>query len=81
MNVKVKLFALAAQLAGTNLLEVSLDGGATVADLRRRLTDAVPALAPMMPHLLISINSDYAIEAMTIPPGAEVACFPPVSGG
>jgi molybdopterin converting factor small subunit len=34
-----------------------------------------------MGHTLISINQEYVFDEVVIPPGAEIALFPPVSGG
>jgi molybdopterin converting factor small subunit len=36
----------------------------------------------LLPQMLIAINADYAgDDESLIPPGAEVAAIPPVSGG
>ena len=81
MMVRVKLFALAAQLAATDELEVKLDAGRSVGDLRRALADKCPALTAIMPHLMFAVNSEYAADSTQIPLSAEIACIPPVSGG
>jgi len=81
VRVDVKLFALARDRAGVPSLAVDLPEPATVADLRRSLAVACPALAPLLPSLMIAVDSDYADDARAIPPGAEVAAIPPVSGG
>ncbi len=81
MNVRVQLFAIAKQLAEREAVELTLPDGATVADLRRALSDAVPALSPVLPHVLFAIDSEYADEMTEISPSAAVACIPPVSGG
>ena len=42
----------------------------------------VPTLGPLLPSCRIAINAEYAVDdRQTIPPGAEVAAIPPVSGG
>jgi molybdopterin converting factor subunit 1 len=81
MTVKVLLFARARDLAGSGELTLELPASSTVASLREALKEAVPALQPLLPRLHIAVNNDYASEADVIPPHAEVACFPPVSGG
>jgi len=81
MNVHVLLFASARDLAGRSDVPLELPAGATVAELREALRQAAPALAPVLATLHVAINSDYASNEDVIPPGAEVACFPPVSGG
>jgi molybdopterin converting factor small subunit len=34
-----------------------------------------------LPSALISINREFAFEDDLVPPAAEIAVFPPVSGG
>ena len=80
-NIRVRLFAVARQLAGCDALEMKLAEGATIADLRRALAERAPALAAVLPHVLFSVNAEYAANDRVIPLGAEVACIPPVSGG
>ena len=80
-TVTVRLFARARDLAGAEALSVELPPGATVADLRRKLAGAVPALAGLLERSAIGVNEEYAADDTLIPAGAEVAIIPPVSGG
>jgi len=82
MIVRVKLFAVARQRAGKDHVEVEVPAdGATVAELRRAVTRCCPALADVLPHVKVAVNSDYAADATPLPANAEVALIPPVSGG
>jgi len=45
------------------------------------LLEKLPALAEFMNHTLISINHEFAFEETLVPENAEIALFPPVSGG
>lgn len=81
LNVQLKLFAAARDLAGRDAIDLSLPEGATVATLRRELAARVPELAGLLPHVMFAVNQEYAADATTIPANAEVACIPPVSGG
>ena len=81
MNARVQLFARAKDLAGRDVLDLCLAEGATVADRRRALATEVPALASILPHVMIAVNMEYAGDHTTIPAGAALACIPPVSGG
>jgi molybdopterin converting factor small subunit len=60
---------------------VTLPVGSTVADLRKSLCKVCPALQPLISGLLIAVNAQYASDAAWLTPDADVACFPPVSGG
>jgi molybdopterin converting factor small subunit len=79
--VSVRLFAIARQRAGRAEIAVDLVEPATVADLRRALAVECPELAPLLPNLMIAVNAEYADEGHAIPPGADLAAIPPVSGG
>ena len=81
MKVAVRLFAKARDLAGTSSLECEFHGPCRVSDLKQQLAARFPALAPLVPSLLVAVGTDYADDHTSLLPGAEVACFPPVSGG
>lgn len=81
MRVRVKLFAVARELAGSNEVVVELRDGATVDDLRTELTSLVPALGRIMPHSLWAIGTEYVGGDAVLPDDADVALIPPVSGG
>jgi molybdopterin converting factor small subunit len=79
--VSVRLFAVARQLAGRDTIDLDVPGGCTIGQLRARLADEVSELAAILPHVLFAIGSEYARDDDPIPPGSQVACIPPVSGG
>jgi molybdopterin converting factor subunit 1 len=82
VRVTVRLFAMARQQAGRAAVALDVPEPATVAALKGALATAVPELARLVPQLMIAINADYVRdEERLIPPGAEVAAIPPVSGG
>ena len=81
MIVAIKLFAIARQRLGRDQVEIAVKDSATAADLRHALAEQFPAIADVLPHIRIAINSSYAADSTVIPPGAEVALIPPVSGG
>jgi molybdopterin converting factor small subunit len=81
VNVRIRLFAVARQLAGTEVISLELPAASTIAGLREALAAQVPALAAVLPHVLFAIGSQYAQDDSPLPAGGEVACIPPVSGG
>ena len=81
MKLEVKLFAVAKEAAGRDVLIVEIEPGATVADLRTALIKQIPALKGAMDHVRFAVNQDYADERMPLLPDSEIACIPPVSGG
>lgn len=80
-RIKVRLFAVARQLAGADHVEVSLPANASVGSLRAALAAACPSIAHVLPYALFSVNAEYAQDTQILPEVAEVACIPPVSGG
>lgn len=81
MNLRVRLFARARDLAGTSEADLQLAPGATVNDLLTELVARYPGLEGLRSSLLVAVNNDYVRAETRLPENAEVACFPPVSGG
>jgi molybdopterin converting factor subunit 1 len=81
MIVRVRLFARARDLAGSDVLRVELPDGAAVAELRRRLAAEHPALAPLLERSAIAVENELAGDSLILSSEAEIALLPPVSGG
>jgi molybdopterin synthase catalytic subunit len=81
IKVEVLFFATLKDRAKTDRLAVAFDGAATVDDLKARLAQVAPDLAPALPTALVSVNHEFAFAADPLHDGDEVALFPPVSGG
>jgi molybdopterin synthase sulfur carrier subunit len=79
--LRVRLFAQARQLVGTDVVEIPWSEGQTVAHLKQGLSDELPVLRSLIPRLLVAVNNDYAPNDRLIRLSDDVACFPPVSGG
>ena len=81
MKVTVRMFAVARQLAGADEVTCELPPNATVGQLRAALAKSVPHLAPLLPRMMIAVDSEYATNQTNVTTQSEVACIPPVSGG
>jgi sulfur-carrier protein len=81
VRLRLRLFALARQLAGAEFLDVELSDQPTIGELRRRLAEDCTPLAALSRHVLFSIDAEYAPDSAPIPTSGDVACIPPVSGG
>jgi molybdopterin converting factor subunit 1 len=79
--MNVRLFARARDLVGADRVTITLPAGATVGDLRRRLAVDYPALAELLRRSALAVGGEFAGDADLLPPDAEVALLPPVSGG
>jgi molybdopterin converting factor subunit 1 len=81
MRVKLLFFATLRDRAGTKSAEIEIPDNTTVRALKTQVAQDYPGLSASMGTMLISINHEYAFEDALIPANAEIALFPPVSGG
>jgi molybdopterin converting factor subunit 1 len=81
IHLTVLFFATLKDRAGTQKISLDLPEGAHLLDLKSRLREEIPALAEALNSTLVSVNREFALDEDVLPDGAEVALFPPVSGG
>jgi molybdopterin synthase catalytic subunit len=81
MRIRVRLFALQRELAGTRELSLELADGATVETSWAAVVDRHPVLAPGRPSVRFARNGEYADATTPLADGDEIAFIPPVSGG
>lgn len=80
-RIKLLFFATLRDRVGTRTAEIEVPTGTTVGGLKTRLGELYPNAGPTIQTALIAINREYSREDLVIPENAEVALFPPVSGG
>src|SRR6187402_516601 len=81
MRIRVRLFAIQRELAGTREVPLELADGGSVEDAWRALVDRYPVLAPGRSYVRFARNADYAEPGTPLVDGDELAVIPPVSGG
>ena len=81
VRVRVRLFAIQRELAGTRELELDLPDGATVEDAWAAVVERHPVLAPGRPSVRFAVNGEYVSADAPVAGGDELAFIPPVSGG
>lgn len=81
MKIRLLAFASAGDALGAAETELELPDGSRVADLRARLDQDHPALAPLWPRLAVAVDGRIAGQDEPLADGVEVALLPPVSGG
>ena len=81
MKVKVKLFALYRERAGTSELWLDLPEGASVQDALNSLAQRFPSLEELLGRAFFALNKRYVQLQDPLKEGDELAVFPPVSGG
>lgn len=80
-NIKLLFFATLRDRAGMKSLTLEVPSDMTVLELKKKLSNEHPNLKETLQTVLITINREYAFDDAVIPVDAEVALFPPVSGG
>jgi molybdopterin converting factor small subunit len=81
VTIPVRLFARYAELLGAERLTVEVTVPATVAAVLEQLRADHPAAAVLGQRPLVAIGLGQVGLDAAIPPGAEVAFLPPLSGG
>ncbi len=80
-RVKILFFATLRDRLGTRSVDLEIPSGSTVSTLKSELVVRYPVLKELIDHTLIAVNREYVFDPAVIPADAEVALFPPVSGG
>lgn len=62
-------------------MELEIPDDLTVQGLKDKISTEYPNLKDSMKSVLTTINREYAFDEAVIPQDAEMAMFPPVSGG
>ena len=80
-QVKALFFATLRDRAGVRSIELEIPPQTNVSEFKALLVEKFPTLAGFLNHTLTSINHEYVFDDTMIPSNAEIALFPPVSGG
>jgi len=80
-RIKLLFYATLRDEMGARSLEMDLEPGATVRTLKDKLAQERPATKAAIERALVAINREYSPDDKVVPENAEVALFPPVSGG
>ncbi len=80
-EVKILFFANLRDAVGARSIQMELPAETTIAELKDKLVDTHPGLSFFRNSIMAAINHEYVADEQHIPPEAEIAFFPPVSGG
>jgi molybdopterin synthase catalytic subunit/molybdopterin converting factor small subunit len=81
MALSILFFASLKDRSGTNRFVLETARPLTVSALKDQLGERYPAIKLLLPNCLVAINQQFAFNEDLVPESAEVAFFPPVSGG
>ena len=81
MTIRVLLFAVLRDAAGTAHVSLELSAGATASAAAAELLRRFAPLAPYLPRVAFAVNQQYVPGHTELHDGDELALIPPVSGG
>lgn len=81
LHYKLLLFASLRERVGSDTFAVESAEMLTVGQLLEAFYDAHPQLAKLRHVTRLAVNAEFAEEDVPVPPSAELALIPPVSGG
>lgn len=79
--IKLLFFATIRDKAGMKSMEFEIPADMTISQLKEKLGADLPNLKDSMKSVLVTVNREYAFDEAVVPLNAEIALFPPVSGG
>jgi molybdopterin converting factor subunit 1 len=80
MKVNVLAFGIVKEIFQHSSIEIELNGGRTVENLKACLEEEFPRLKQLASYM-IAVNDEYATQSDVIDAKDEIAIIPPVSGG
>lgn len=79
--IRIKLFAAAKQIVGSDELQLDVVTPLSVSHLRNKLVEREPKLAEVVAHARFAVNAEYATDETQVDADDDIAIIPPVSGG
>ncbi len=80
-HARVLFFATLRDKAGVRETEIEFPQGTKIADIKRLVLLKYPGLKQNMDTIIVALNHEFAFDEDIVPNEAEIAIFPPVSGG
>ncbi len=80
-EVTIQFFASLKDDVGKRNIQLIIPPETTVGELKELLIHAYPPLSRTKKTMMSAINREYAGDEEVVPLHAEIAFFPPVSGG
>ena len=81
MHIEVLLFASLGERVGSPRVKMDVPDSITVAELLSFMAKDYPALRGRLSQVRVAIDHEFTQPGDAIPPNAEIAVIPPVSGG
>jgi len=80
-HARVLFFATLRDSTGVKETNLEFPPGAKIVDIKALVLEKFPALEQHMDTFIVAMNHEFASDEDNVIDGAEIAMFPPVSGG
>lgn len=80
-HARILFFATLRDITGTREVTLEISPGSRISDIKSIVLQKYPALQKNMETIIVAMNHEFAFDEQLVADGAEVALFPPVSGG
>jgi molybdopterin converting factor small subunit len=80
-QVTLLFFATLRDITGERKMVKMIPEDILISGLKELLVEEYPGLKKIMASVIVSLNHEFAFDNASIPSDAEIALFPPVSGG
>jgi molybdopterin converting factor subunit 1 len=80
-HATVLFFATLREKAGENEITLAFPEGSRISDIKNLILKKYPALNLYVETMIVALNHEFAFDEDVVPDEAEIAIFPPVSGG
>ena len=80
-QITLLFFATLRDITGERKIIKMIPDDMVISGLKEILVDEFPGFKEIMPSVIVSLDHEFAFDNSSIPFDAEIALFPPVSGG
>jgi molybdopterin synthase catalytic subunit len=80
-HARILFFATLRDKAGVRESAIEFPHGAPIAEIKKLILEKYPGLKQNMDTMIVALNHEFAFDEDIVPNEAEIAIFPPVSGG
>jgi molybdopterin converting factor subunit 1 len=80
-HARVLFFATLRDIAGVRETVIEFPQGTKIAEIKKIVLEQFPGLKQNMDSIIMALNHNFAFDEDIVPNEAEIAIFPPVSGG
>lgn len=80
-HARVLFFATLRDKTGVREITIEFPDGAHISEIKQIVLGLYPNIQQIMESMIVALNHEFAFDEDIVPDEAEIAMFPPVSGG